>query len=149
MELSRSKVLVLVVLLLLAAGAFGWWNFSHPSLDRYSAALEAIRTHHIRLDNQGRVDLSKQFPGLVPEDLAQATWLDDGNFRAMFPTYRGQSSQVAGLMYTSRPLTEDDTQARPVPMHQDQRTIEVGTYGYLILDGKINDHWYRVSFRLH
>jgi len=151
---TRQVFLVVGVLVPLAAISVLWWQHAHPSLDRYAAALEAMRTHHVSCDDSGRVDFSKQFPGLVPyddlgQDYALVSWLDDGSFRAVFPTYHGKGAELAGLLYTSRPLQEEDTTARVSAIHFDQRTIRVGSYTTLLLEQRLNDHWYKVSYRLH
>jgi hypothetical protein len=148
---SRARLIILVVCILTPLLAFFvlWWRYSHPDFDKYNAALEAIRAHHITSDDWGRVDCSKQFPGLCPQDMALVTYLDDGNFRAVFPTYRDKDATLAGLMYTSRPLVEDDTKPRPSAIRFDERIIQVGSYGGLLLEKKLNDHWYKVSYKIH
>jgi hypothetical protein len=147
---NRSAIaLIVVVVLVLAGGGVAWWMHTHPSFDRYHAALEAMRSHRVKVDEDGRVDFSSDFPGLVPQNQAYVTWLENGNFRAMFPTDLGGGSTVIGLMYTSRPLTEDDTHLRISAIHFDQRVVQVGSYENLLLDKKLNENWYRVSYRIH
>jgi len=149
---SRARLLIVIlsVALPLLAVFMLWWQYAHPNFDKYSAAIEAMRTHHISVDLQGRVDFSKQFPGLCPQDgMALVTYLDGSEFRAVFPTYRDKDATLAGLMYTSRPLQEDDTIPRPSAIRFDQRLIRVGSYGGLLLEKKLNDHWYKVSYKIH
>jgi hypothetical protein len=147
---NRSAIaLIVVVILALAGGSIYWWNQSHPNFDRYSAALAAMKSHHVNVDTSGNVDLSADFPGLVPKDRAQVTWLDDGNFRAMFPTDLGEGTSLIGLLYTSRPLTDDDTNTRSSAIRFQERVVAVGSYPGVVLDKKLNDNWYRVSYRIH
>jgi hypothetical protein len=148
---NRSAIgIIIVVILSLGVGSVAWWMHAHPSFDRFDAALAAMKAHQVKADGSGRVDFSKDFPGLVPQDQAYVSWLEDGTFRAMFPTDLGGGSALTGLMYTSRPLTEDDTRPRSSSaIHFDQRLIKVGSYDGLVLDKKLSDSWYQVSFRIH
>ncbi len=151
-SLTRAQfiILILSVVVPLSAVFVLGWQYAHPNFDKYNAALEAMRTHHISVDQDGRVDFSKQFPGLCPQDgMALITYLDDGNFMAVFPTWRDKDATLAGLMYTSRLLQEDDTRPRISAVHFDERIIKVGSYSSLLLEKKLNDHWYKVSYRIH
>ncbi len=146
---NRAAIaLIAVAILALAGGGLAWWIQAHPNFDRYSAALEALKAHRVSVDGAGRVNFSRDFPGLVPQDKAYATWLDDGNFRALFPTHLWEGTSLSGLMYTSRPLTEDDIETRLSGINFQQRVIPVGSYQALLLDKKLNDHWYEVSFHV-
>ncbi len=145
----RRMVLITVTLLIMLGGFGLWFRLTHPSYDRYTPVLQAMRDHHLTADDIGRIDLTKQFPGLIPGNMAQITWLDGDNFRAMFPLLEGRDAAVSGLMYTSRLLTDDDTHPRNSSIHFDQRIIRVGAYENLIVDEKLNDHWYRVSYKMH
>lgn len=146
---TRLIIIILSVTLPLLVLAVLGWQYAHPNFDKYTAALEAMRTHNIVVDGEGRVDFSKQFPGLCPQDMALVTYLDDGNMRAVFPTYRDKDATLAGLMYTSRPLQEEDTIPRPSAIRFDERLIKVGSYSGLLLEKKLNDHWYKVSYKIH
>lgn len=144
-----SMLLILGVVIALGGLGIGWWCTDHPSFDRYSPALAAMQAHRISVDSDGRVDFSKDFPGLTPRNFALISWLDDGSFRVVFPTYHGEGAELSGLLYTSRPLREDDTRLRLSAVHFDQHVIQVGSYPSLLLDKKLNDNWYRVSYKLH
>jgi hypothetical protein len=150
-DAGRHHRLILIgsILAVLAVGFGIWWYVAHPSFAKYAPALEAMKNHNVTVDASGRVDLSKQFPGLTPRDFACVTWLDDGNFRAMFPIYDGEGSALNGLMYTSRPLTEEDTSPRLSAIRFDERVIAVGSYAALVVDEKLNTNWYRVSYKIH
>jgi hypothetical protein len=143
-----------VLLALIVGAAFGagflWWHYyATPPLSRYDHVLDAMRQHKVRCDQDGRVDLSRDFPGITGRNDAYLTYRDDGSFAAMFPTYYGQGMEITGLVYTSRPLTDDDTHGRISAIHFAQKLIVVGSYANLLVEGKINDHWYHVSYKLH
>jgi hypothetical protein len=144
----RTIVLGVAILSLLGGGYAVWRYFDTPRLEKYSTLIQQIGSHQIPIDKDGRVDLSKAFPGLTPKDTAFVTWRDDGSFAALFPVYYGEGAQIAGLVYTSRPLQDGDTHLRDSPIQIAQQLIEVGTYQNLILDKQINPNWYHVSFHL-
>ena len=148
-SVSWTIILGVAILSLLSGGYAAWRYFDLPRLDKYSALIQQISAHQILADNAGHLDLTKAFPGLTPRDMAFVTWRSDGSFAAMFPVYYGQGAQIAGLVYTSRPLQDGDTHLRDSPVHLTEQLIEVGTYHSLILDKQINPNWYHVSFHLH
>ena len=148
---TRQAALAGLVLSLavIFTSTFLWWRYKMSSLTKYDPALAAFKAHKIPTDEDGRVDLSKTFPGLTGHNDAYISYGDDGNFIVMFPTFYGKGSEVAGVLYTSRPLTESDTHARVSAIHFDQKLIQAGSYANLLLDERINQNWYRVSYRLH
>jgi hypothetical protein len=108
-----------------------------------------MRDHQIPCDDDGRVNLAKQFPGITGHNDAYLTYRDDGTFIVMFPTYYGLGQEITGLVYTSRKLTDDDTHGRTSAIHFDQKLIKAGSYDHLLLESRINDNWYHVSYKLH
>jgi hypothetical protein len=145
----RAIVLGVAILSLLGGGYAAWRYFDSPRLEKYSTLIQQISNRQILAESDGHIDLSKAFPGLTPKDIAYVTWRDDGSFAAMFPVYYGEGSQIAGLVYTSRPLQDGDTHLRDSPVHIAQQLIEVGSYQNLILEKQINPNWYHVSFHQH
>jgi hypothetical protein len=49
-------------------------------------------------------------------------------------------------MYTSSPLTDEDTFPNHGAVEYSKLLIRVGSYGRLNIDGKIDEHWYHVSW---
>ena len=142
--------LIILALAVVFTGGYLWWrHYETPPLERYAGVLEAMKNHKIPGDEVGRVDLSKQFPGITGHDDAYLTYRDDGTFIAMFPTYYGQGQEVTGLVYTSRPLTDGDTHGRTSSIHFADRLIKAGSYDSLVLEKRINENWYHVSYKLH
>ena len=127
---------------------FGFYYFEKPSFARYTPVLAAMADHHVTVDSEGRVDLSRQFPGITGKNDAYVTWRDDGSLLAMFPTYYGEGQQIAGLLYTSRPLGDGDVLYRDGVISFTNKLVSVGSFGYLRLEKKINENWYHVSYRL-
>ncbi len=151
---SNTRPIAAVVLglslLVLFGSGYAWWrSYETPPLDRYAKVLAAFKDHQIPLDDAGRANLSKLFPGITGHDDAYASYRDDGTFIVLFPTYYGQGQEVAGLVYTSRPLTDDDTHDRVSAIHFAQRLIKAGAYDHLLIDQRINENWYHVSYKLH
>jgi len=148
---SLRTVVIALPLTILLGGAYAAWRyFDAPPLERYAPLLAQMAAHKADTDDQGRVQLLKTFPGLTPQDMAYIRWHDDGSFLALFPTFYGEGSQMAGLLYTSRPLQDQDTHLRDSSaINFAQRLIGVGTYDHLILEKQINPNWYHVSYKLH
>jgi len=147
--IKKSVVILVAATLIAAGGGFAAWKyFDTPPLSRYDALLQQMSTQQIPSDPQGRVDLSKKFSGLTPKDIAFIRWRDDGSFVAMFPTYYGEGSQIAGLLYTSRPLQDGDTHLRESATNFAQQQIGVGTYENLLLEKQINPNWYHVTYHM-
>jgi hypothetical protein len=141
-------ILALSLVLLLGGGYAVWRYYDEPPVDRYAPLIAKMAAHQVVGGDQGRVDLSTTYPGLTVKDQAYIRWRDDGSFLAMFPTYNGQGSEMAGMLYTSRPLQENDTRSRGGVMDLSQRVIAIGTYGNLLLEKQINPNWYYVSYKL-
>jgi hypothetical protein len=143
-----AALLGVTVLLLLGGGYAAWSYYDAPPLARYSQVLTMLSAGQLQPDSHGTVDLSGKFSGLTPKDLAYVTRHDDGSFLAMFPTYYGEGAQIAGLLYTSRPLRDEDLHQPDTAIHFDRRLIDVGSYCNLLLEKRINPSWYHVSYKL-
>ena len=158
MEMSKLKpigrwlrllIVVAGLTALLGGGYAAWRYFDVPPLDRYAPLIAQIAARQIDGDALGRIDLSKKYPGLTPKDVAYITRREDKSFVLMFPTFYGEGTQVAGLIYTSRPLRDEDTTPRTESLQFGERVISVGSYQYLIVDKQINPNWYHVSYHIH
>jgi hypothetical protein len=147
--INRSALIIFAVIVIAGGGGFAAWKyFDTPPLSRYDAVLKQMSIRQIDSDSDGRIDLTRLFPGLTPKDLAYIRWRDDGSFTAMFPTYYGEGSQIAGLLYTSRPLQDGDTHLRESATNFAQQQIGVGTYENLLLEKQINPNWYHVTYHM-
>jgi hypothetical protein len=144
-----AAVVMLLALAVLLGCGYLWWRQYQSPMDRYAKVLEALKNHQIQGTENGRLDLTKQFPGITGQNDAYVTYRDDGSFAAMFPTYYGPGSAVVGLYYTSRKLTADDTHPRISAIRYDDKLVQAGSYANLILDKRIDDNWYEVSYRMH
>jgi hypothetical protein len=157
MEMSKLKptrgslaliVLSLFLVVLLGGGYAAWRYFDAPPLDRYAPLIAKIAAHQVEGDSRGQIDLSKAYAGLTPKDMAYITWHGDGSFLAMFPTYYGEGAEMEALLYTSRPLRDEDTHMREGSINFAEHLIGVGTYENLLLEKQINPSWYHVSYKL-
>jgi hypothetical protein len=145
----RTAILVAMSVILILGGGYAWYRYyATPPLSRYDQVLAALRDHQIPPDESGRLDLSKQFPGITGHNDAYITYRPDNTFIVMFPTYYGLGQEVAGLLYTSRKLTEDDTHGRNSAINFEQRLVKAGSYDHLLLENRINDNWYHVSYKI-
>ena len=135
------------VTLVAAATGYGLWAFlSGPNLSQYAPVIAEISAGKLNDDGSGRIDLSKTFPGLTPQDEMFLKRRPDGSFVAMFPNYYAKGPSIAGLIYTSRPLNDQDTYTRARSISFDKPLIAIGTWQRLGIDQKINDNWYKVSY---
>jgi hypothetical protein len=147
---QAAKLMLILCVVVILASSYLWWQFyGTPPLNRYDSVLVAFKNHSIPTTEDGRVDLAKQFPGVTGHNDAYITYREDGTFIVMFPTYYGKGSEITGLLYTSRPLTDEDTHARISAIHFDQKLVAAGSYANLLLDKRINANWYQVSYRMH
>jgi hypothetical protein len=135
--------------LLLLGGSFSAWKYFDTSTSRYLPVVAAMARHEFKIGARGEVDLSKSFPGLTPRNEAYLSWRDDGSFLAMFPTDYGAGPEITGVLYTSRPLRDGDTHHRNGALNFYEQLVDVGSYGNLVLDKRIDASWYHVSFKLH
>lgn len=143
----RSRVVLVWVLILIvtAATALALWSwFSAPNTAKYEPVLRQITAKQLDATN-GRIDLSQVFPGLVARDEVFISRRPDDTFLAFFPTYYGKGISIGGLMYTSRPLVPQDTYVRQYASTLDRRMIDVAAWRGLSIDGRVNEHWYKVS----
>jgi hypothetical protein len=144
----RTAALAAVVLFLLGGGYVAWSCYDVPALSRYTPVLAMLASNQLEPDSQGVLDLSTQFPGLTPRNHAYFTRRSDGSFVVMFPTYYGEGVEVEGLLYTSRPLQDQDLHYRVSVIHFNQQVIAAGTYTDLLLEKRINPSWYHVSCKM-
>src|ERR1700722_16616320 len=92
LTVSRSQTYraVLAILLVCSAVAFAaWYHFTDPSTRPYAPVIQLLNDGKLGPDELGRIDLTKQFPGLTPHDEMFFTRRSDGSFLALFPTYYG------------------------------------------------------------
>ena len=146
---TRTTLLICgAAITVVVAGFLIWWQQREPSTSVYQPVIALMQQNNLPLDRPGHCNLSKNFPGLTPRDELLFTRRTDGSFLILFPTKYGEGTQVTGLMYTSRPLTADDTYLRPSPIHYSDRLIDIGGYGGLLIDDRVDEHWYHVSYRI-
>jgi hypothetical protein len=107
--------------------------------------IQLLTDRKLDCDELGRIDLTSLLPGVTPHDEMFLTRRSDGSFLALFPTYYGPGTSIIGMMYTSRPLQEQDTYSHSL----NQREITIGNWTKLAIDKRLDDHWYSVSHRLH
>ena len=138
----RGFLVILGVFLLF--GGLWFWN-TQPRLYRFTSLLEQVKNNTLTPDTSGRLYLAKSFPGLTPRDEAFAVHRADGSFLCFIPTYYGQGISIGGLLYTSRPLHDEDLRVAKSPDRPGARTIDVGSWTRLSLDGRIDEHWYHIS----
>jgi hypothetical protein len=136
---------MLAIILVTAGTALALWAyFRAPDTAQYAPVISLLNAGQLNAD-RGRIDLAKSFPGLSPNDQMYLTRRPDGSYVAMFPTYCGKGFTIAGLLYSSRPLTQSDTYSAAWGTNLSQRFIDVGSWKHLILNHRIDEHWYRVS----
>jgi hypothetical protein len=151
----RERAWVVAAVLVAAvgtAGYTGWRHYARPVDGRYKTVVALLAGGPSALpptDYRGRIDLAAHFAGLTPHDEMFVVRRDDGSFLALFPTFYGNGTTLAGLLYASRPLGEADTYIRQATMGQAQRVIDVGAYHHMDFDRRIDDHWYQVSYGMH
>jgi len=146
---SRSqlaKLAVVILLLLGLAGAVLWKYLKPVSLEKYSPLITAYTQGKLVPDaKSGRIDLSRQFAGVVPLDLIYVDKLNDGAFIMLFPTWYGKTVEMDGLLYSSRPLTTDDIYTDNSVAGAKQPRIDVGSSKNLRVLEAINPHWHKVA----
>jgi hypothetical protein len=145
---QTAKVICLIAIAVVAVIVLVWWKYALPSTAKYQPLIRLLEQNQLPKDEQGHVDLSRGFPGITPHDEMMVTRRDDGSFLALFPTYYGEGTQIAGLMYTSRLLRPEDCRGRDDSNRFTDRVIGVGSYRFLLIDQRLDDHWYRVSYHM-
>ncbi len=145
---KRSKALVwTAVVLVAAATGYGLWAFaSRPNTSRYASIIAELAGGKLNGDDHGRIDLSSASPSLTPHDEIFLTRRDDGSFLVFFPNYYAKGPAIAGLMYSSRPLTPRDIYELPMGVEFNQPLIRIGPWKRLVINQKIDEHWYKVSY---
>lgn len=134
------------MLLVSAATGYGLWAFlSGPDIGKYTPIIADLAAGKLDDGGTGIIDLTKSFSGLTPHDQIFLTRRRDGSFVVLFPTYYATGEVIAGLMYTSRPLNDQDTYVLPMGVGFDKPLINVGTWKRLDINRKIDEHWYKVS----
>jgi hypothetical protein len=145
---SQRFKAVFAITLVAAAMAFAIWDhFSGPDTRAYAPIIDRLAAGQLEGDARGHIDTAKDFPGLTPHDEIFLTRHDDGSFLALIPTYYGPGSSLVGLMYTSRPLQDEDTYSHDFA--PGQREITIGSWTKLAIDKRIDEHWYLVSHGMH
>jgi hypothetical protein len=150
MLVSRSQTYKagLAVTVVCAVVALALWeHFANPNTSIYGPVVQLLAAGQLDGDEYGRIDLISQFPGLTPHDEIFLAHHSDRSFLALFPTYYGRGTSLVGLMYTSRPLQDEDTYTRPIA--PTLRLVDIGGWSRLVIDKRLDDHWYRVSHSLH
>jgi hypothetical protein len=122
-----------------------WFHFADPSTTKYTPVLQQLADNQLHANTLGHVDLSGPFPGLTPHDEMFLTRRTDGSFLAFFPTFYGQGTAVGGLVYTSRLFQPGDTYMRRTLTNIDRPVVDVADWPHLMIDKRLDDHWYTVS----
>jgi hypothetical protein len=143
---SRTMVWSMVVLVAAATGYGLWFFLSGPNISKYAPIITELADGKLNGDDRGRIDLSRSSPGLTPHDEIFITRRADGSFVTLFPTYYAKGPMIAGLMYTSRPLTEQDLFLRHMAVGFNDQIISIGGWRKLAINQKIDEHWYKVSY---
>jgi hypothetical protein len=150
----RERAWIVAVVLVAAASATGylaWRRYARPMDRRYQLVIRALADDPAanKADGRGRVGLSGGNVGLTPRNELFVSRRDDGSFVALFPTYYGNGAQLEALMYTSRPLRDGDTYLRQPTLGVVQHAIDIGNYRHVIIDDRIDDHWFHASYGMH
>jgi hypothetical protein len=134
----------------LAAVGFGLWHhFDRPVSARMDELINLLATDPTAFppgDSRNRIPLTGRFAGLTAHDEMFLTRRPDGSFLVLFPTYYGSGTSIACLLYTSRPLRATDTREQQSTLGKSERVIDAPPYPHMSFDGRIDEHWYRVSF---
>ncbi len=139
---------IVAAMVIIAAASLWWWWRTRLPVGEYLQVINRLDDVQFVPDLHGRIDLSKTFPGVTPQDEMFITRRPDGSFLAFFPTFYAKGPVIAGWMYTSRPLQTTDTFSQGLAVDFNQQLIRVGPWGRLGIDKKADDHWYRVSYGL-
>lgn len=149
----RGQVAVaLAAVAVLAVAYAAWRSLARPVSGRVQALVEQVASEPARFpttDGRCRVKLTGEHAGLTPHDEVYLTRHPDGSFVLLVPTFYGNGASFAGLLYTSSPLRDGDTYIDQSSMAKAQRMIDVPPYSHLTFDEHIDEHWYRVSYRMH
>ena len=148
-RVRRWEWAVAAVTIVAVAGLAVWRHLARPVDRQLSAIVGVLAADPSALppaDDRHRVPLTGRFAGATPHDEMFLTRRDDGSFLALFPTYYGSGPSIACLLYTSRPLRPGDTYLRQPTLGQSDRVIDAPPYRHMTFDGRVDDHWYRVSY---
>lgn len=147
---SNQAGLISVVIAIVAIAALiaGWFYFTAPSPAKFQPLVRALSTGNMKKEPTGLVDISNSFPGVVPKNQIDITRRPDGSLLVLIPTYRTRGNNLGGFMYTSRPLRDSDVYTRARGLNFARPRINIGEVHKLIIDKRINEHWYRVSYGL-
>src|SRR5271170_3329272 len=121
---SRTMVWTAVVLVTAATGYALWAALSGPNLSKYEPLITELAA------------------GTLNDEIF-LTRRPDGSFAALFPTYYSKGPIIAGLMYTSRPLTDQDTYMRSMAIGFNRPLIRIGVWKNLAINRRIDEHWYK------
>lgn len=143
---TRNKVIFLMVITPAAVAAALWFFLAQPKTAKFQPAMDAYTAGQLHVEQNGSIDLSAKFPGLTANNQMYVLRRPDNSFLILFPTYYGKGPAIAGLAYTSRPLQEGDTFRLPYGASFEKEMVIIGPWNRLMLDKKINDHWYEVSY---
>jgi hypothetical protein len=147
-KVRPSRMVFVVLAAVIVTGGTGyalWCYFGGPNTSRFEPLLEDIRAQRLADNGHGEIVLTGTYQDLCPYGRVYVTHRPDGSLLVLFPTYTGKGFSLAGLLYTSRPMTEDDTHAMPNSVNLDHRYIAVGSFHSVSIDQRLNEHWYRAS----
>lgn len=141
----RITVWVVVAAVVVITASVLWVFCSGPSTARYQPLISAIAANQLSADDVGRLALSGPYAGLTPHNEMFLMRRADGSFLALVPTFYPKGPAIIGLLYTSRPFGPGDTFGHGLGIDVVHPFIKVGPWGHLRVDGRIDDHWYKVS----
>ncbi len=147
----RALIAGFVVVVALV-GYAAWRHMVRPVSGRLADLVQQIAADPAAfptIDSRNLVSLTGRFSGITPHDEMFLTRRSDGSFMALIPTYYGNGTSIACLLYTSRPLVESDTYMRQATLGRTERVIDVPPYMDMKFDGRVDEHWYRVSYLMH
>jgi hypothetical protein len=137
-----------VVLALVAVGSSFWYYVKRPPRAKYQPIIAAVASGKIQENIHQPINLPADLHGIVPRDQVMVTRRPDGTFMILFPTSRGDGEELVGLLYTSRELTDADTFPNRSANAYSRPLISCGSYAHLMLEGRIDAHWYHVSYAM-
>ena len=119
-------VIIVIVAIALTLGA--WFYFSAPSPKQFQPIVDSLTSGNLKSAKTGTISTERPYPGLFPRDEMFVVRRPDGTFLALFPTYRNKGTDIAGLLYTSRPLVESDTYPMPSGLNIKKETNRRGQH---------------------
>jgi hypothetical protein len=139
-------IALVATLILTGTGYCVWYFVANPSREKYGPIIAAIAAGQIEASADHPTDLPPNLHGITDRDQVLITRKPDGSFRVVFPTSHGAGIELVGLMYTSSPLSDEDTFPNQGAVEYSKLLIRCGSYGRLNIDSRIDDHWYHVSW---